>query len=65
MVVQATCGRCGASVLSRPHAFGDHEIVALTAHLHLCTAIPEIERPARDAPLGQVLRYFRIAVDVY
>jgi len=64
MEVRATCGRCGASVLSKPHAFGDREILALTAHLHLCAAIPETDRPARDAPLGQVLRYFRIAIDV-
>ena len=63
MLVQVTCERCGARVFQDSHLLAERDLARLTEHVSRCRSITTSDRPQPVPPLGELLRYFEIAID--
>ena len=63
MLVQMTCERCGARVFQDSHLLAERDLARLTEHVSRCRSITTSDRRQPVPPLGELLRYFEIAID--
>jgi len=63
MLVQVTCERCGTRVFQDSHPLAERDLARLTEHVSRCRSIKTSDRPQPVPPLGELLRYFEIAID--
>ncbi|HEY2389029.1 MAG TPA: hypothetical protein VGK30_18905 [Candidatus Binatia bacterium] len=63
MPIRATCTGCHEIIVTTPALpLTERDVEVLAAHVRSCEAIPLVDRPSATLPLGDLLRYF--AVDI-
>jgi len=63
MLVRVTCDRCGTTVFQDSLLLAERDLAHLTEHVSRCRSITTSDCPQPVPPLGELLRYFEIAID--
>jgi len=63
--IRATCTRCREAIVTTPALpLTERDVEVLAEHVRLCEAIPPSDRPSALAPLGDLLRYFDVEIEL-
>jgi hypothetical protein len=63
--IRATCTGCHKTIVTTPALpLTERDVEVLAAHVRSCEAIPPAIRPPANAPLGDLLRFFDVDIQL-
>jgi len=63
--IRATCTGCHETIVTTPALpLTERDVEVLATHVRSCEAIPPAVRPSGAVPLGDLLRYFDVDIQL-